>query len=223
MIDSPPFTGRKRVRLAPAVRKRLILDAALAEFAANGFGATSTDKIAQRAGLSQAGLYAHFESKDAILVALFEELLEPEWELWMDEGETVSGPAIDAWIDRSYAKLDDPVIQSVFRILIAEGKRVRHLAGQWRRNVVDPRRAEQKRVADTLVAQGKVRRCTLAENTELTLSPLLHALVLQLIHGGEDGPNGEIAVIREAHRRMLKEQLFGEVPPQSGPGPAHGG
>lgn len=30
MIDSPPFTGRKRVRLAPAVRKRLILDAALA-------------------------------------------------------------------------------------------------------------------------------------------------------------------------------------------------
>jgi len=223
MTDSPPLPAKKRVRLAPAVRKRLILDAALAEFAANGFGATSTEKIAQRAGLSQAGLYAHFESKDAILVALFQESLEPEWDLWMDEDETVSGASIDAWIDRSYAKLDDPAIQSVFRILIAEGKRVRHLAGQWRRNVVDPRRAEQKRVADALVDQGKVRRCTLAEHTELTLSPLLHALVLHLIHGGEDGPNEEIAVIREAHRRLLKEQLFGEGPPQSRPGPAHGG
>lgn len=199
--------ARKRVRLAPAVRKRLILDAALTEFAAHGFGATSTEKIAQRAGLSQAGLYAHFESKDAIFAALMQEMLVPQWDLLMRENEPVSATAIDAWIDLSYARVADPVFQSVFRILIAESHRIRHLVGDWRRAVVAPQRAEQQRIADALIAQGNVQRSTLTEHTELTLSPLVHAMLVYLINGDEHDSNGEVAALREAHRKLLKELL----------------
>ncbi|MFC5463117.1 TetR/AcrR family transcriptional regulator [Massilia niabensis] len=198
---------RKRVRLAPAARKRLILDAALAEFAANGFGATSTEKIAQRAGLSQAGLYAHFDSKDAILAALLEETLVPKWDLLMREDERVLGTAIDAWIDLSYTRIADPVFQSVFRILIAESNRIRHLVGDWRRDVLAPQRAEQQRIADALISKGNVQRCTLTEHNELTLSPLVHALMVHLLNGTGNGPNAEVIAIREAHRKLLKEQL----------------
>lgn len=61
---------RKRVRLTPDIRIGLILDAALAEFSRNGFAATRIEDIAAHAGLSKAGLYAHFASKEAIFEAL---------------------------------------------------------------------------------------------------------------------------------------------------------
>jgi len=204
---APTSPARKRVRLAPAVRKRLILDAALAEFSTQGFGATSTERIAQRAGLSQAGLYAHFDSKDAIFLALLQEMMVPEWDLLVHEDYPVTDTAIDAWIDLSYAKLADPVFQSVFRILIAEGHRIRHLIGGWRRDVVAPQRADQQRIMDALIVQGNVPRCAMTEHTELTSSPLVHALMVYMMHGGGDGPATEVVAIREAHRRLLKEQL----------------
>lgn len=204
---APTPLARKRVRLAPAVRKRLILDAALAEFATQGFGATSTERIAQRAGLSQAGLYAHFDSKDAILTALLQDMLVPDWDLLVREDQPVTDTAIDTWIDLSYAKLADPVFQSVFRILIAEGHRIRHLVGDWRRDIVAPQRAGQQRIMDALITQGKAPRCAITEHTELTSSPLVHALMVYMINGDGDGPTSEIVAIREAHRKLLKEQL----------------
>lgn len=58
-------------------RKRLaILDAAAAQFRANGFDASSMDKIAEVAGVSKRTVYNHFPSKEdlfgATLIASFE-------------------------------------------------------------------------------------------------------------------------------------------------------
>lgn len=58
-------------------RKRLaILDAAAAQFRANGFDASSMDKIAEGAGVSKRTVYNHFPSKEdlfgATLIASFE-------------------------------------------------------------------------------------------------------------------------------------------------------
>ncbi len=47
-----------------------LLDAAAGAFADRGFHATTTRDIASRAGLSAAGVYVHFESKEAVLYAL---------------------------------------------------------------------------------------------------------------------------------------------------------
>ena len=58
-------------------RKRLaIVDAAIAEFRANGFEATSMDKIAATAAVSKRTVYNHFPSKDE----LFTEILTRLWE-----------------------------------------------------------------------------------------------------------------------------------------------
>jgi AcrR family transcriptional regulator len=43
-------------------RKQQIVDAALAEFAARGFAATTVRDVARRAGLSEAALYRHYPS-----------------------------------------------------------------------------------------------------------------------------------------------------------------
>jgi AcrR family transcriptional regulator len=49
---------------------RRLLEAAVEEFAARGFHATTTRAIAERVGLSPAGLYVHFRSKHQVLVEI---------------------------------------------------------------------------------------------------------------------------------------------------------
>ena len=56
-----------------------IMAAALELFATHGFGSTSVKAIAERAGVSQGLMYRYFESKDALLRAIFEEGLRGVW------------------------------------------------------------------------------------------------------------------------------------------------
>ena len=53
-------------------RQERLLESALELFAERGYAGTSVKTIAGRAGVSQGLLYVHFESKQALLVALFE-------------------------------------------------------------------------------------------------------------------------------------------------------
>ena len=53
-----------------ASRRDQILDAAMACFASAGFRGTTTREIASRVGLTEAALYRHFPSKDALYAAI---------------------------------------------------------------------------------------------------------------------------------------------------------
>ncbi len=59
-----------------AESKERILEAAEAVFAETGFDGARVDEIAKRAGVNKALIYYYFDSKDAILDALFEELIK---------------------------------------------------------------------------------------------------------------------------------------------------
>ena len=209
MVQCPAApNARKRVRLAPAVRKQLILEAALCEFSAQGFGATSTERIAQRAGLSQAGLYAHFPSKDAILETLFNELLPPEWPQWLEADAPFDAAMVDRLIDYWYARAADPTLLSILRLLVAEGNRHPGLLDRWRQNVMQPFFQLEQRMIDTLAAQGRIQRNALSEHFQLTTAPIAQVMLLSLIQGGPSGGFADdIARTREAHRRMLKQFL----------------
>ncbi len=53
-----------------------LLDSALKQFAANGFEATSVDDICAEAGVSKGAFYHHFESKQALFLALLNAWLQ---------------------------------------------------------------------------------------------------------------------------------------------------
>lgn len=53
-----------------------IMDAALTLFSRHGFDGTSVRMIAEECGVAQGLMYAHFESKDALLQALFRTSME---------------------------------------------------------------------------------------------------------------------------------------------------
>jgi AcrR family transcriptional regulator len=89
----PPRTQpRKRPRQE---RSRLtveaILDAAAHVFERHGYAAGTTNRIAQRAGVSIGSLYQYYPNKDAVLVALVGRHL--------DEGVAVLGPLLEGLRD----------------------------------------------------------------------------------------------------------------------------
>ena len=101
-----------RQRLAPEVRVQQILDAALVEFAERGFTAARMDDIAARCGLSKGGLYAHFDSKDAIFKALLDRSLNrTDWAQMPQLAAGADTRAVAEWtVDRLHAALLAPEV-----------------------------------------------------------------------------------------------------------------
>lgn len=64
--------GAKRTRRGPHTRQQ-ILDASLRLFSERGFARTTVRDIARQAGITDAAIYYHFESKRVLLEALVEE------------------------------------------------------------------------------------------------------------------------------------------------------
>jgi hypothetical protein len=75
--DLPPPRQRAK-RLPAAERKAVILREASLFFAKEGFSASTRD-LADKLGVRQALLYKYFPSKEALLEAIFEEVLAVHW------------------------------------------------------------------------------------------------------------------------------------------------
>ena len=73
---TPSTTTTKGTRTSSEERREQLVAAAVAEFAANGFHATSTTTIAKRAGISQPYVYALFPSKRDLFLAANAEVKE---------------------------------------------------------------------------------------------------------------------------------------------------
>lgn len=69
MTTGPKRTARQR---QADLRREQILDSALQLFAAQGFAATSTKEVAQRAGITEGLLYHYFPTKAGLLQAVAE-------------------------------------------------------------------------------------------------------------------------------------------------------
>ncbi len=151
-----PAPGRaRRLRRGPLTRKQ-ILDASLRLFSEKGFARTSVRDIAQAAGITDAAIYYHFESKRELFEALIEErgftsalegLERAEIaQLTVVPGEAIASIARGA-LNLMYANRDlmkvllveamaeDPVATEEYRILVrrwqkAEARILKHYADQ---------------------------------------------------------------------------------------------
>ncbi|CAG4902729.1 MULTISPECIES: TetR/AcrR family transcriptional regulator [Acidithrix] len=78
--------GETPLRTRDPARKEKILEAAAELVSASGFHAVSMADIGLEAGITGSGIYRHFESKSAILVALFDRFID---RLLRDEQRTL--------------------------------------------------------------------------------------------------------------------------------------
>jgi len=70
LLHSVPLTDRS---IAQREKRRRLLDAAVRVFARKGYHASRVGDIAEEAGVAHGLLYHYFESKDAVLEAIFRE------------------------------------------------------------------------------------------------------------------------------------------------------
>lgn len=192
------------MRLSAEARRQQILDAALAEFSAVGFEGATVERIAQRVGLTKAGLYAHFTSKEAILEALlvntiFSSTAQSHWQ-WL-EGASLE-ETIDRFLDRAYAAIGDPKTRAIFRLLITESGRSPERLRNWHEQILLPHAMRRQAELDECVANGVIPDNAVSRKFSLITAPVLIALLTQLLVG-EEIAEQEVAEIRSAHKEML--------------------
>jgi AcrR family transcriptional regulator len=129
--------GEGRVRRGPRgpyakseQTRKVILDAALKVFAESGYRSGSLRNVADRVGMSEAGLLHHFPSKSALLIAVLERRDEQTQEQFDFD------PAHGVEILRSFVKLAEynastPGVVELFCTLSAEATSPEHPAHSY--------------------------------------------------------------------------------------------
>src|SRR6516165_9773161 len=85
-------TTKSTARMHKADRKRQLLEHAKELFVTLGYQNTTTEKIAQSAGVTEPVLYRHFESKKALFLEVLQEIREATVERWQRETAVLSDP-----------------------------------------------------------------------------------------------------------------------------------
>lgn len=197
--DKPPtLTERKRAA---------ILRAAAESFRHEGFLATSTDRIAERAGVSKRTLYNHFPSKDA----LFDAVIEGYWARL----QTLSQPPLPspqgiedrlvAFACERLQVLLDPEVLGIFRAVMTESMRAPELSRAWRRDSSYEQLLGIETILDEESAHGRL----LIPSRELAASQLWGLVFGGLFWSGVMHLHGQVSaayreqVAREGVRTFL--------------------
>jgi AcrR family transcriptional regulator len=131
--------ARQNARLGKAAARRsAILDAALEEFAAQGFAAARLDDVARRAGVAKGTIYLHFKDKEALFQELILFKLKPIMGTF--ESALASDLPLRAIVDQAIEIFVREIYgtrrKEVMRLIISEGPRFPALAEFYYREVL---------------------------------------------------------------------------------------
>jgi len=155
------------------VRRRRLLEAALATFLRFGFRKTSMEEVARAAGLSRQGLYLHFATKDDLFGAVVRHALSTGRDAAHDQLRDAAATlearlvgAFDAWIGRfvgalggDVADLEEAIAQygsliaeheEAFADAVARTLRASPVAAAYK-----PAGLSARQLAETLVATAR--------------------------------------------------------------------
>lgn len=124
----------------PEVVRTRILDAAQAEFMAEGFAGASTNRILERFGGSKPTMFRHFETKRALFEAVVARIAE-RWRDAVDMAD-VSDAEPREWLERFGVRALRWILtdESIFvgRMAIAEGHLFPEVGEAYRQHAVTP-------------------------------------------------------------------------------------
>ena len=158
-----------------------ILDAALKVFATRGFYNAKVSEVAREAGVADGTIYLYFESKDALLIALFEDRMQRIIARANDELARSEGSVLDK-IRQAIALhlslvLDDPDLAEFITVELRQ-------SGQFVKEYDNPKFTEYLRIFRDLVLagqeQGLIRRTVDARLVVRAIFGALDELLLTL-------------------------------------------
>lgn len=170
---------------AAARKRRAMIDAALAEFLAEGYSAASMEAITQRSGVSKATVYKHFGSKERLFLAVVGGVLPQTYAGVEPAGANLAdAPDLRAALVRltcDWARaLLRPDIMALRRLVIGEIDRFPQLGQLWYRVTYDMYNGPLIEAVTALDARGTLD----APDPELAVQQLVAATVgvPQLVH-----------------------------------------
>ena len=132
-------------RKSAEVRREEILEAAMEEFAHGGLHGTSTEKIAQRAGISQPYLYRLYPNKEALFAAVVDHVSVVMTETLVEHSSVGAGATASDAARGAYAALvqDRAILRFLMHANCAAGE---PLVGEARSTKRDQRRHGKRAV-----------------------------------------------------------------------------
>lgn len=169
-------------------RPEEILDAALDEFTERGFDAARMEDIARRAGLSKAGVYLYFESKEALLKALIQAKVQPLAEQASKlaaAGEADPMGSLRLLARMAAARIAEPKIFAIPRLVIGLSGRFPEIADFYRTHVVEQARGALEHLLNAAMAQGQIRQVDTRAASRAFLGPLFFEAMWTHVLRGE--------------------------------------
>jgi AcrR family transcriptional regulator len=174
----PCAEARRRGRPRSSEADRAILDAAIEEYGTHGLGGLTVDAVAARAGVSKATIYRRYPSKADLVIAAAQLAADdaPAKEVTGDVRRDVR-----AAVEHLRAKLNDPRMGKVIRMLIADAERDEQLGCLHREFV------RQRRGGTTAMLADAARRGDLRDDIDpaLATEQLCGALFYRFLVSGD--------------------------------------
>src|SRR5918992_917839 len=167
--------------LLAAARRGQILEAARRVFAERGFRRTTTREVARAAGVSEGTIYNYFEDKDALLMAILEELNETERRAEdFEEGMATDFRGfLEGYLRRRMSLIWEN--REVFRVVLSEMLVNVELRDRYLRQVVDPTMRIAEENFRSRMEQGEVRETDAPLAMRSVAGSVLGVLVLGLL------------------------------------------
>jgi TetR/AcrR family fatty acid metabolism transcriptional regulator len=170
-----------------AARREQILRAATRVFAAKGFSRATTREVAREAGISEGTIYNYFEDKDALLMAIMDELNETERRA--EDFEVGLAGDFDGFVE-AYLRHRMAVIwenREIFRVVMAEMLVNARLRERYMREVVEPTMRIGEQNFRARIEQGTARATDVPLAMRAFAGAVLGLLVLGLLGDEELG------------------------------------
>ncbi|MGB7249227.1 MAG: TetR/AcrR family transcriptional regulator, partial [Phormidesmis sp.] len=183
------LTPIRRERKKSAIKTAAILDGAMQEFLANGYAATSMDRVAAKAGVSKATVYSHFQDKAGLFAALVQELAEEKFRTVFDprDENSLQGEPRIVLSELAERILDetarDPQYCEFMRLIVGESGRFPELAKPYVRNVAKPLLDGLTRY---LSSRGELELADPEATARTLAGTLIYFVILQRVLGGSE-------------------------------------
>ena len=179
---------REGVRdLVVRARREQIVEAATRVFAEKGFRRATIREVAQAAGISEGTIYNYFEDKDALLMAILEELNETERRAEdFEEGMAETfGKFFAEYLRRRMSMIWDN--REVFRVVLSEMLVNAELRELYLRQVVTPTMTVAEEYFRAMVEHRQIRSVDVPLAVRTLAGTVMGLLVLDLLGDEEVG------------------------------------
>ncbi len=176
--DEPVRRGRRGPYMKSEHTRRAILDAALEVFAESGFRSGSLRQVADRVGISEAGILHHFDSKKALLAEVLRRR-DDQSAAEYPEGWPDPETALRALLATVETNVSTPGVVELFCTLAAEATAASHPAHAYFVARYDRTRASIEEVFAAMRDRGMLRESVDPATASRTVIAILDGAQLQ--------------------------------------------